>query len=48
LSDLGPSPEDSALPRTVALAGSAAALGMLGLTLVVTRTIRRHNRIQRG
>jgi membrane-anchored mycosin MYCP len=48
LSDLGPSPEDSTLPRTVALAGSAAALGLLGLTLVVTRTIRRHNRIQRG
>ena len=48
LSGLEPSPMDSTLSRTVALAGSAAALGLLGLTLVVTRTIRRYNRIQRA
>jgi membrane-anchored mycosin MYCP len=48
LSGLGPPPVDSTLPRTVALVGSAAALGCLGLTLIVTRTIRRHNRIQRA
>jgi membrane-anchored mycosin MYCP len=48
LSDLGPSPVDSTLPRTVALAGSAAALTLLGLTFLITRTIRRHNRIRRA
>ncbi|MBV9032348.1 MAG: type VII secretion-associated serine protease mycosin [Pseudonocardiales bacterium] len=35
-----PAPEDT-LPRTVALAGSAAALGVLGLTMVVVQTIKR-------
>lgn len=39
----GPSPPapDSTLPRSVALAGSAAALGLLGLTLLVVQTVTR-------
>ncbi|HSZ28606.1 MAG TPA: S8 family serine peptidase, partial [Pseudonocardiaceae bacterium] len=39
----GPSPPapDSTLPRNVALAGSAAALGLLGLTLLVVQTVTR-------
>ncbi|MGH3718067.1 MAG: type VII secretion-associated serine protease mycosin [Pseudonocardiaceae bacterium] len=35
-----PAPEDT-LPRTVALVGSAAALGALGLTMVVVQTVKR-------
>jgi membrane-anchored mycosin MYCP len=37
-----PPPPDNTLPRTVALAGSAAALGLLGLTMVVVQTVKRH------
>jgi hypothetical protein len=37
-------PPDNPLARTVALAGSAAALGLLGLTLLVVHTIRWHQR----
>ncbi len=48
LSGLGPAPVDNTLPRTVALAGSAAAIAGLALTLIITRTIRRHHRIQRA
>jgi membrane-anchored mycosin MYCP len=54
LSDFGPPPVDSTLPRTVALVGSAAAIGLLGLTLVVSHTLNRrrrhrsHHRIQRA
>jgi membrane-anchored mycosin MYCP len=44
LDSLQPSPPDDPRPRTVALAGSGAALGMLGLTLVVVQTINRHRR----
>jgi membrane-anchored mycosin MYCP len=44
LSGFGPPPPDNTLPRTVALAGSAAALGLLGLILVITHTIKRHRR----
>lgn len=39
-------PPDDPLPKTIALAGSAAAIGLLGLTLLVVYTInwyRRHN-----
>ncbi|MGH3867132.1 MAG: type VII secretion-associated serine protease mycosin [Pseudonocardiaceae bacterium] len=35
-----PPPEDT-LPRTIALAGSAAAFGLLGLTLVVVQIVKR-------
>lgn len=38
-----PPPEDT-LPRTIALAGSAAALALLGLTLLITHTLRRSAR----
>jgi membrane-anchored mycosin MYCP len=40
----GPSPPlpDNTLPRTVALVGSGAALGLLGLTLMVVQIIKRH------
>ncbi|MGH3886352.1 MAG: type VII secretion-associated serine protease mycosin [Pseudonocardiaceae bacterium] len=54
LAGLQPPPPDNPLPRTVALAGSAAALGLLGLTLVINHTLKRHrrhrphNRIQRA
>ncbi|MGH3755421.1 MAG: S8 family serine peptidase, partial [Pseudonocardiaceae bacterium] len=54
LSGLEPPPPDDTLPRTIALAGSAAALGLLGLTLLITHTLKRHrrhrprNRIQRA
>ncbi|MFN2495306.1 MAG: type VII secretion-associated serine protease mycosin [Pseudonocardiaceae bacterium] len=43
-------PPDNPLPRTVALAGSAAALGLLGLTLLVVYTLKWHqrNRAQRN
>ncbi len=44
LSGLEAPPPDNTLPRTIALAGSAAALGLLGLTLVITHTIKRHRR----
>lgn len=48
LDGLTPSPPNDALPRTVALAGSAAALALLALTSLISHTIRRHNRIQRA
>jgi membrane-anchored mycosin MYCP len=54
LSGLGTPPPDNTLPRTVALAGSATALALLGLTLIITHTLKRHrrhrphNRIQRA
>jgi membrane-anchored mycosin MYCP len=38
-----PSP-DNTLPRTIALAGSATALTLLALTLLITHTIKRHRR----
>jgi membrane-anchored mycosin MYCP len=44
LSDLQPPPPDNPLPRTIALTGSAAALGLLALTLVVVQTVKRHRR----
>jgi membrane-anchored mycosin MYCP len=46
---LAPAPAQppSTLPRTVALAGSAAALAVLGLTLVIGHAVRRHQRDQR-
>ncbi|MDQ3764174.1 MAG: type VII secretion-associated serine protease mycosin [Actinomycetota bacterium] len=44
LDGLGPPPPGNTLARTVALAGSAAALGLLVLTLVITHTIKRHRR----
>lgn len=40
-------PADST-PRTVALIGSAAALSLLALTVLVTHILRRHDRIQRA
>jgi membrane-anchored mycosin MYCP len=43
-----PPPPQNTLPRTVALAGSGAALGLLGLTLVVVQTVTRHRRKQLG
>ncbi|MGH3900772.1 MAG: type VII secretion-associated serine protease mycosin [Pseudonocardiaceae bacterium] len=54
LSGLQPPPSDNPLPRTVALAGSAAALALLALTLLITHTLKRHrqhrphDRIQRA
>ncbi|MGH3786824.1 MAG: type VII secretion-associated serine protease mycosin [Pseudonocardiaceae bacterium] len=48
LDGLGPSPPDDTLPRTIALAGSAAAITLLGLTLLIVHTIKRHHRVQRG
>jgi membrane-anchored mycosin MYCP len=41
LDDPGPPPPDNTLSRTVALTGSAAALGLLGLTLLVVQTVTR-------
>lgn len=43
-----PPPPQNTLPRTVALAGSGAALGLLGLTLVVVQTVTRHRRKHLG
>ncbi|MGQ0716094.1 MAG: type VII secretion-associated serine protease mycosin [Pseudonocardiales bacterium] len=43
LSGLQPPPPDNPLPRTVALAGSAAALALLALTLLITHTLKRHH-----
>jgi membrane-anchored mycosin MYCP len=37
-----PPPPEGTLPRTVALAGSATALGLLGLAMVVVHIVRRH------
>ncbi len=37
-------PSDDAPARTIALVGSGAALGLLGLTLVVVQTVERHRR----
>ena len=45
LSGLQPPPPDNPLPRTVALVGSATALGLLALTLLITHTLKRHRRI---
>jgi membrane-anchored mycosin MYCP len=42
-----PSPHNT-LPRTVALAGSGAALGLLGLTLVVAQAVKRYRRQHLG
>jgi membrane-anchored mycosin MYCP len=48
LDDLNsPVPEDT-LPRTVALVGSAAALGLLGLTVLVVHTIKRQKQRHPG
>lgn len=44
LSGLEPPPPEDTLPRTVALAGSTAALTLLALTLLVTHTLNRHHR----
>ncbi len=44
LSGLQPPPPDNPLPRTIALAGSAAALALLALTLLITHTLKRHHR----
>ncbi|MGH4006452.1 MAG: type VII secretion-associated serine protease mycosin [Pseudonocardiaceae bacterium] len=44
LSGLQPPPPDNPLPRTVALIGSAAALTLLALTLLITQTLKRHRR----
>ena len=44
LSGLQPPPPDNPLPRTVALAGSATALALLALTLLITHTLKRHRR----
>jgi membrane-anchored mycosin MYCP len=44
LDSLRPLAPDNTLPRTVALAGSAAALGLLGLTLVVVQTVKRQRK----
>ncbi len=41
LDDPSPPPPDNTLSRTVALTGSAAALGLLGLTLLVVQTVTR-------
>jgi membrane-anchored mycosin MYCP len=48
LDALRPPPADDAIPRTVAMIGSAAALSLLALTVLVTHILRRHDRIQRG
>jgi membrane-anchored mycosin MYCP len=48
LDGLTPPPPDNTLPRTVALAGSGAAIGLLGLTLVVVQTVKRHRRQRHG
>jgi membrane-anchored mycosin MYCP len=49
LDGLTPPPPDDKLARTVALAGSATALALLILTLLIVQTIKRHhNRVQRG
>ncbi|MGH3964360.1 MAG: type VII secretion-associated serine protease mycosin [Pseudonocardiaceae bacterium] len=47
LSGLQPPPPDNPLPRTVALAGSAAALALLALTLLITQILKRHRRHNR-
>jgi membrane-anchored mycosin MYCP len=44
LDGLTPPPPHNTLPRTVALAGSGAALGLLGLTLIIVHTIKRSRR----
>jgi membrane-anchored mycosin MYCP len=44
LDGLRPPAPDTTLPRTVALAGSATALGLLGLTLVVVQTVKRQRK----
>ena len=44
LSGLEAPPPDNTLPRTIALAGSAAALSLLALTLLITHTLKRHRR----
>jgi hypothetical protein len=44
LSGLDAPPPDNTLPRTIALAGSAAALSLLALTMLITHTIKRHRR----
>jgi membrane-anchored mycosin MYCP len=41
-------PPDDPLPRTVALAGSAAAIGLLGLTLLVVYTVNWYRRHRTG
>lgn len=45
---LVPSAPEDATPRTVALIGSAAALSLLALTVLVSHILRRHDRIQRA
>jgi membrane-anchored mycosin MYCP len=45
LEGLKPPPPEDTLPRTIALVGSAAALALLGLVLLITHTLKRHNRI---
>ncbi|MFN2533796.1 MAG: serine protease, partial [Pseudonocardiaceae bacterium] len=42
LSGFQPPPPDNTLPRTVALTGSAAAVVLLGLTLLVVQILKRH------
>jgi membrane-anchored mycosin MYCP len=44
LDGLGVPPGEDTLTRTITLAGSAAALGVLGLTLLVVQTVKRHRR----
>jgi membrane-anchored mycosin MYCP len=39
-----PPPPQDTFPRTVALVGSAAALGLLGLTMVIIQTLKRNQR----
>ncbi len=49
LDGLAPPPPDDTLPRTIALAGSGAAIALLALTLVIVQTVKRHhNRVQRA
>jgi membrane-anchored mycosin MYCP len=43
-----PPPAVDTLPRTIALVGSAVALALLGLTVLITHTLKRHNRIERA
>ncbi|MGH3768821.1 MAG: type VII secretion-associated serine protease mycosin [Pseudonocardiaceae bacterium] len=48
LETLKPPPPQDTLPRTIALIGSAAALALLALTLLITQTLKRIERAPRG
>ncbi|MGH3821593.1 MAG: type VII secretion-associated serine protease mycosin [Pseudonocardiaceae bacterium] len=48
LDALVPPPPDDSTPRAVALIGSATALSLLALTVLITHILRRHDRIQRA